>query len=240
MAHTWHIEPQHVAEVRILTERYQDDHLVKYRVAMNIEGHRAEVTRDRFWNLMVFCLMTTQQRSGPDSAVQRFRRTTPFPLGYDLCLGQADVELFVRRTLQNFGGIRYFNRIAGYTTRNLWALEHGLWQETCRTIDALCCEQTPSAERVAAHFVDRRFVGFGAKQARNLLQLLGLTKYEIPIDSRVVKWLKIQGLPVELDELTQWVSYDSVSDNLQRLCKDAGVYPCILNAAIFASFDRDG
>jgi len=239
MALTWRIEPHHIEQVRRLVERGRDNPLVKYRVETNIEGHRPEVTRDRFWHLMIFCLLTTQQRSGPDSAVQRFRRTSPFLLGYELCLLQDDVELFVRRTLQDFGGIRYFNRIAGYAVRNLWALEHGLWQDTFRVIEALGCAGIASAERDAAHFIDRSFVGFGPKQARNLLQLLGLTKYEIPIDSRVVKWLNGQGLSVELGELTQWRFYDSVSDNLQRLCKDAGVYPCILDAAIFASFDRE-
>jgi hypothetical protein len=32
--------------------------------------------------------------------------------------------------------------------------------------------------------------GVGPTQARNLLQSLGLTWYEIPLDSRVVRWLR--------------------------------------------------
>ena len=33
--------------------------------------------------------------------------------------------------------------------------------------------------------MSERLAGFGPKQARNLLQGLGLTRYEIPIDSRI-------------------------------------------------------
>ena len=32
--------------------------------------------------------------------------------------------------------------------------------------------------------------GIGPTRARNLLQSLGLTRYEIPLDSRVVRWLR--------------------------------------------------
>jgi hypothetical protein len=32
--------------------------------------------------------------------------------------------------------------------------------------------------------------------------------------------------------------YDTVSDGVQALCKKAGVFPCVLDAAIFSSFDE--
>jgi len=34
--------------------------------------------------------------------------------------------------------------------------------------------------------------------------------------------------------------YDFVSEGLQHLCKKAGVFPCVLDAAIFTSFDAGG
>ena len=40
-----------------------------------------------------------------------------------------------------------------------------------------------------ADYIDDTFEGFGPKQSRNLLQELGLTRFEIPIDSRVTNWL---------------------------------------------------
>ena len=40
-----------------------------------------------------------------------------------------------------------------------------------------------SAERQAADYFADHFAGFGPKQSRNLLQSLGLARYEVPIDS---------------------------------------------------------
>jgi hypothetical protein len=42
---------------------------------------------------------------------------------------------------------------------------------------------TKFEERKCAEMINDTLLGFGPKQSRNLLQRLGLTKYEIPIDS---------------------------------------------------------
>jgi hypothetical protein len=44
-------------------------------------------------------------------------------------------------------------------------------------------------ERIVARVLDEQLRGIGPKQSRNLLQELGLTRYEIPLDSRVAGWL---------------------------------------------------
>jgi Segregation and condensation complex subunit ScpB len=59
--------------------------------------------REDFWQQMVACPLTTQQRSGPTSAVTRFIRTLPFPLAYKTCAAHADVEGFAKATLTKFG-----------------------------------------------------------------------------------------------------------------------------------------
>lgn len=98
---------------------------------------------------------------------------------------------------------------------------------------------TPEAEVEAADFVDGRFKGFGPKQSRNLLQGLGLTKYEIPIDSRIIKWLNDFDFPVKLTgkPLGDPEYYKFVSRGIRELCDACGIYPCMLDAAIFSSFD---
>ena len=95
-------------------------------------------------------------------------------------------------------------------------------------------------EREAAEYLAETFSGLGPKQSRNLLQYLGLTRYEIPIDSRVVKWLNNNGFPVRLNAagLTDTAYYEFVLDAVQALCKAARVYPCIFDAAVFSSFDK--
>jgi hypothetical protein len=73
------------------------------------------------------------------------------------------------------------------------------------------------------------------------MQSLGLTKYEIPIDSRITKWLNDFGFPVTLSAnvLSDQNYYNFVLDGFQKLCSAAEIYPCVMDAAIFASNDPD-
>ena len=121
-------------------------------------------------------------------------------------------------------------------------LEEGLWEETFRMLDRLRLAADPQDEREVADFIDARFKGFGPKQSRNLLQSLGLTRYEIPIDSRITKWLNRFGFPVKLsaEALSDSNYYRFVSEGFQRLCAESETYPCVLDAAIFASYDKGG
>jgi thermostable 8-oxoguanine DNA glycosylase len=83
--------------------------------------------------------------------------------------------------------------------------------------------------------------GFGPKQSRSLLQELGLTRYEIPIDVRITKWLNDFGFPVTLsgDASSDRNYYRFVSEGIRELCKACRIYPCLLDAAIFSSYDKD-
>jgi len=73
------------------------------------------------------------------------------------------------------------------------------------------------------------------------LQALGLTRYEIPIDSRISKWLRNDfGFPLSVgaSALSDHVYYCFVNDIIRELCKKAGIYPCVLNAVLFARVDN--
>ena len=73
-----------------------------------------------------------------------------------------------------------------------------------------------------------------AVESRLLLQTMGLTKYEIPVDSFVSEWLNDFGFPVRLSSnaLQDRHFYHFVSEGIQLLCNKAGIYPCVLDAAI--------
>ena len=76
--------------------------------------------------------------------------------------------------------------------------------------------------------------GFGPKQSRNLWQWLGLTRYETPLDSRVVKWINRNlSIQVDKDNLIDDAYYDAVMDYIQDVCGRAGVLPCLWDAAAF-------
>jgi hypothetical protein len=242
MKHTWTVEPTDIKKVKAFLDLHRDDLFVRQRIEWNLRDKKPAVKKEDFWQQMVACLLTTQQRSGPTSAVTRFIRTTPFPLAYKTCLAQPNVEKFAKGTLTKFGGLRRTNRLASEIANNLSKLEKDSWQQTLDTLGNLRTNKAAGPEREAADFIDDSFAGFGPKQARNLLQSLGLTRHEIPIDSRITKWLNKFGFPVPLSAsaLADSNYYCFVLDGFQALCLACEVAPCVLDAAIFTSFDGGG
>jgi hypothetical protein len=242
MKHTWIVEPTDIKKVKAFLDLHRDDLFVRQRIEWNLRDGKPAVKKEDFWQQMVACLLTTQQRSGPTSAVTRFIMTKPFPLAYKTCVGHSNVEEFAKATLTKFGGLRRTNVLASEIATDLAVLENGLWKETLDTLGTLRRNKALGPERAAADFIDARFAGFGPKQARNLLQSLGLTRHEIPIDSRITRWLSEFGFPVRLSAgaLADPNYYTFVMDGFQALCRASGVMPCVLDAAIFASFDENG
>jgi hypothetical protein len=236
----WQVEPQDIEQVRAFYQAHQNDPFVQERQRRNLAESKPPLTKSDIWQVLVSCLLTTQQRSGPQTAITRFVSIKPFPLNYDLCLSQDDVEPFAYQVLNRFGGIRRSHRLADEISTNFRRLEQGLWGQTMAKLDILRQPHNQQLEREAAEFVDHQFKGFGPKQSRDLLQLLGLTCYEIPIDSRITEWLGQFGFPFSAKALVDPSCYAFVSDGFQQLCEQSDILPCLLDAAIFASFDDGG
>ena len=228
--------------MQVFLDLYRDDPLVQQRIERNLSETKPEVSKDGFWYVMVSCLLTTQQRSGPGSAVTRFINSRPFPLNYQLCMSPDDLRGFAQEVLSTFGGLRFSNRLSSQIAENLYLLEQSLWSKTFAMLDELRSAQTVQSERETADFIASHFKGFGPKQSRNLLQSLGLTRYEIPIDSRITKWLNDFGFPIRLsaEALSDPNYYRFVSGGIQELCARSEIYPSVLDAAIFTSFDKGG
>jgi hypothetical protein len=238
----WQVDPDDVKRLQAFYRAYENDPMVRERRLRNLSADRPKPNKSTVLYAMVACLLTTQQRSGPGSATTRFISTKPFPLSYDQCSTQPDLEAWAAQVLNNFGGLRRHNRIADELNTNLAHLENGLWDDTLALLDQLRLSDSPELERAAASFISMHFKGFGPKQSRNLLQSLGLTRYEFPIDSRIVKWLKAFGFPLQLStwSLSDPGYFDLVSDGFQQLCLQSGLVPCLVDAAIFSSFDNGG
>jgi hypothetical protein len=236
----WEITEADVKKVQTFVKSMKNDAFVKERHRRNIEAPRPEITKDNVWYVMVGCLLTTQQRSGPGRPVNLFLNQTPFPLRYSICRDKEDVATYVSKTINDFKGIRFETKIGIFSKKNLELLEHGEWQRLLDYVENVKDAFDFKMERDAAHYVDRTFNGFGPKQSRNLLQWLGVSKYEIPVDSRITKWLNKNLLEFKLNAgaLANREYYDFVSDGIITLCERAGMYPCVLDAAIFSSFDK--
>jgi len=78
---------------------------VVQRLQDNMTGSPPEFRREESWRVMLGCLLTTQQRSGPDSPVARFLRRKPFRPSLQNC-SSASLEMLLKSEVTGFGGIR--------------------------------------------------------------------------------------------------------------------------------------
>src|SRR4051794_31153554 len=65
MKHTWTIEPTDIKKVKAFLDLHRDDLFVRQRIEWNLCDEKPAVEKEDFWQQMVACLLTTQQRSGP-------------------------------------------------------------------------------------------------------------------------------------------------------------------------------
>jgi hypothetical protein len=236
----WEIEKEDIARGKAFLRAQMGNDFVKSRIVRNVGARTPRFSKERFWQKMIGCLLTTQQRSGPESAVTRFMLLNPHPLSYYRCIHSRELEGIVEGAIRRFGGIRRGKSIAREVKSNLMWLEEDGWKEVRDFYRKLTNNQSPDEERKAVEIVRLNMAGFGPKQSRNFLQDLGLTRYVVPIDSRITKWLNRAGFPLRLSAtaLSDPSYYDFVETGFHALCKAIGTFPCVMDAAIFSSFDE--
>jgi thermostable 8-oxoguanine DNA glycosylase len=247
MKFDWIIEESDIQAVKSIIEQQSDSQIVLERIERNINAPIPEINNSRLWQVQLMCLLTSQQRSGPNSPVSNLLSEEPFRLSIEKCKEQKNLMSFIQSTLKEYGGVRFSENIAKRATANLKKLERGGWDKLDNWVDKLLAQrkQTPNPmnyllERQAAVYMDEEYEGFGPKQSRNFWQDLGLIRYEFVIDSRMTKWLRTLNIPAPIssEALSDEIYYEFLSDILRDLCTKAGVIPCVLDAAVFASYER--
>lgn len=235
------VDPDEIAKVQRFVEQHCDNVLVRRRKSRNLNDSHPFPSREEIWEAIVACLLTTQQKSGPTNPVTRFLLAKPFALSLEACRSDSIEELAVD-CLTAHKGIRRFNMVASELKAICRYFERSGWERLEELLKTVYETRMADSERIAARFIDEQLYGFGPKQSRNLLQKLGLSRFEIPIDSRITKWLNENGFPINLTStaLSDLNYYEFVSDGVQQLCRACDVFPCVLDAAIFASYDSDG
>lgn len=239
------IEPGDIVAVKRLVERMKDHPFVQERMVTNTSMPPKMISRSDMWRELVMCLLTTQNKSGKGSPVETFGRTEPFPLCYDVLQQSSRPGALIEDTLSHLK-IRRWKICSQQALENLEFLAQGGWkilgdlgnQLYAQRANPPCPDQIP-LERQAAEVAIEHLKGIGPKQSRNFWQALGLTRYEIPIDSRSMKWFeKTLGFYMPSSGLSDERFYCLVADAIQSLCDGAQLLPCILDAAIFASFEN--
>ena len=234
----WEVRSEDIQKTKTFVKLHHNNKFVQARIKRNLAKTKPRITKAVFWRNLILCLVTTQQRSGPNSLVNKFLTGDSFLLDYSLCKSKRRIEVAAEKMLAKYS-LRRSNVLANEIKENLIYLE-GHWKEISGQLEELRINQNIKTERKIAGYFQEKFKVIGPKQSRNLLQSLGLTRYEIPIDSRITKWLNSFGFPVKLTAqgLSDTNYYNFISDGIQHLCRKSNIYPCVLDAAIFSSFDK--
>lgn len=186
------------------------------------------------------CLLDSQDESCLYGNEEAFFRKNSFVLSHQFLLQEPDIENKERELLNINGFERYSEKIPKYFSSNFYHVEVTNWALLTKLFNSLRNESTKHSERELADSIDHIFKGFGSKQARDFMQVLGLSRYEIPIGNKTMKWMKESGFPFSFSSiaLQDKSFYHFISDGIQLLCEKAHIYPCELDAAISSSFDK--
>jgi len=236
---SWDITDKDIQNIKKVLIENENPFLINRR-KRNVQRQNIVINEDAVIKTMIACLLTSQQRSGPNSAVGRFLSKEPFHITFESISNvDDDIEDYLKQELKKNDLTRYVNRISRFFASNIKKIRKDNWS-IIKKLESLKYIDSKEEERKIADKLNNDYDGFGPKQARNFLQSLGLTRYEIPIDSRITNWLNTFGFPVSLSSssLGDKGYYHFVSDGIQELCRQAEIYPCILDAAIFSSFDN--
>jgi thermostable 8-oxoguanine DNA glycosylase len=237
----WKVDDFQIKRTIDFYNQHSQNVFVRARDRRNIQKIGLDLSKEFVWKSLVSCLLTTQQRSGPTSNVAQLLRTAPFPLTLQFCLDNlARLDTVAQKILSDFGGIRRSSIIAQQLRDNLQSIISSDWSILKEITHQEGITDEKVWEQSLANVIQKQVNGFGPKQSRNFLQILGVTKYEIPLDSRIMDWLNQNNFPIHLTAsgLSDPYYYKFISDGIQYLCEQANIYPCLLDAAIFSSYDN--
>jgi thermostable 8-oxoguanine DNA glycosylase len=234
----WEIDDESLGRWRDFINANIGNKFVLEREAKNIARESLDISRDKPWYTFVGCQITTQQRSGPNSKVSIFLNSESPALKYKECLKEKDKVQFIQDELSK-AGLRMVNKIASQLSEIVDYLESGHWEELETQLNSLVKNPTKNKERKVAEYLRKTYKGLGPKQSRNFIQWRGLSRYEIPIDGRIMKTMKDLGSSFAPRTISDLVVYELVQDALQEISEKLGIYPCILDACIFSSFDKE-
>lgn len=215
------------------------------RKRWNVEGTLSAPAPDEFWKWLVLSLLSSQQKYTADSPIARLERgIDPFPVPLAEFSRLRESEVSAR-----LGAFRFHQRIARQLIANhAWLFGDGKGWELLQPVLCGLLQQrnsTPETahrerEREAARLLADKLQGIGPKQARNLLQSLGLTRFEIPLDSRVTGWLAGRlGWNIRIEALSDRDYYEDLLDRVQASCERAGVLPTLFDAAVFEEMGKE-
>ena len=244
MQATWTVDKISVNAWRKLVDEYRDEPIPKERRTLNVQRKGIVLTKTVVWHRIIGCQVTTQQRSGRNTLVTKFLESAS-PL-FDLKVVKkcASLEELAQDEL-TAAGLRMTKKVPKRLQAIYDLLEDGEWSTLLSQLETIRKRTTQNKERAVVNYLtglqngskSKRFPGLGQKQSRNFIQWLGLSRWEVPLDSRVLRVLRTQGANFvpKGNSLADATVYLFVQDLLQIIASRLGIFPCELDACMFAS-----
>ena len=107
----WNISQTDIEMVKKVIANNKNPFL-QARQLRNVEKQNVIIDKDKIIREMIMCLLTSQQRSGPNSSVGQFLKLDPFPITAEKLTTTDNVEDFIKATLQQHGLNRFVNNIS--------------------------------------------------------------------------------------------------------------------------------
>jgi hypothetical protein len=232
----WKLSDSDINRIRDFVKKYKNPNVEKI-INRNINHVDRTIDKDSLLRAMLICLMSSETDSYPESRIEQIFRKKPFLLSCQYLFKVSNIEYAFQETFQAFGVTKYLKKVPKYFSTNFDFLVETNWDLESEINRSLDHELTKYDERKLADRVDKSFKGFGSKEARSFLLALGVTKYEIPIDYKLLKWLNNFDFPIKFSKiaLQDILFYHFVSDGIQKLCEISEIYPCVLYASIISS-----
>ncbi len=241
MKPSWEIKDTVLERWRQFVEENSPNKLVIERQRRNLKRIGINLSKQYLWEVFVGCQVTTQQRSGPGTPVSRFLQSASLALDYSECVRTKSLNDLLLREF-SAAGLRRSVTMASNLTSIQRNLEDGEWKTLLKQLETLKSNTTKGKEdKVSRYLQSKIYPGLGPKQSRNFIQWIGLSRYVIPLDSRVLRKLKEFGCTFvpRASALSDETVYGFVQSGVQEIASKLDIYPCILDACIFSSFDKD-
>jgi thermostable 8-oxoguanine DNA glycosylase len=235
MKFIWEVSESDISKVTDFVNKHKSPY-VENIVNRNINQKDIVIDKDSLLRTMLMCLLSSDTDLYPEAKVDTMLSKKPFLLTYQYLFKVSNIEYALKEILMKYGITKYINKVPKYFSNNFDFLEESEWDLEKEINRSLNHAMTKYEERELADRVDQGFKGFGSKEARSFLLLLGVTKYEIPIDYQLINWLANFDFPIKFSKtaLQDKLFYHFVSDGIQLLCEKARIFPCVLYASILS------
>lgn len=137
--------------------------LPRRRYELNVRRIGIDLSKQNVWHSLVGCQVTTQQRSGPRSAVSRFLNSKSLALNLAKCRESKDLREFLTGEMTN-AGLRRAPTIASNLATILKNLQAGEWRVLLNHLETLRTYPTSLKERAVVNYLlGSKYPGLGGR-----------------------------------------------------------------------------